>query len=74
MPLRWTFRKSKKIVPGLRATISRSGPSLSFGPRGAKVSISKRGVQTRASRSKKGCGLFVLPLLLLMVTIFISRV
>lgn len=35
----WRFRRSKKILPGVRANISKSGPSVTFGPRGMKATI-----------------------------------
>lgn len=50
------FRKSKKILPGVRINWSKSGPSLSVGPRGAKVSIGKRG--TYVSGGIPGTGLY----------------
>lgn len=40
----WRFRKSIKIAPGVRLNLSNLSPSLSVGPRGASVSIGKRGV------------------------------
>ncbi len=59
---KWRFRKSKKIAPGVRINLSRSGPSLSVGPKGAKVNISRKGTRTTVgipgtgiSRTKKGC-------------------
>lgn len=41
------FRKSKKIAPGIRFNISKSGFGLSAGPRGAKVSVNSKGRVTR---------------------------
>ena len=38
----WGFRKSIKIVPGVRLTASKRGASVSAGPRGAKVSMNTR--------------------------------
>ncbi len=43
------FRKSIKILPGVRVNIGLKGASLNVGPRGASVSISKQGVYTNAS-------------------------
>lgn len=40
------FRKSLKIAPGVRVNLSRSGPSLSVGGRGATANFSKRGTRT----------------------------
>ena len=39
------FRR-RKIGAGLGLDFSKSGPSLSFGPQGAKVTIGRRGVHT----------------------------
>ena len=36
------FRKSFKLAPGVRMTLSKRGASLSGGPRGAKVSVNTR--------------------------------
>lgn len=38
------FRKSFTLAPGIRMSLSGGGPGLSFGPRGASVSVGKRGV------------------------------
>lgn len=43
------FRKSFSLGNGLRLTLSKSGPSLSFGKRGARVGVSKRGIHTSFS-------------------------
>lgn len=40
------FRRSVKIAPGVRLNMSKSGPSLSVGGRGATVNFSKRGTRT----------------------------
>lgn len=42
------FRKSFKLAPGVRMNLSGSGISASFGPRGASVSVGKRGVYGNA--------------------------
>lgn len=42
------FRKSLKVAPGIRLTLSRGGGSVSAGPRGAKVAVNTR-KQRRAS-------------------------
>jgi hypothetical protein len=39
----WFFRKSKKIAPGLRVTLSKLGVGLSAGARGARVSANTQG-------------------------------
>lgn len=49
------FRKSIKIVPGVRLNLSKSGVSTSLGGRGATVNVSKRGV--RSTLSVPGTGL-----------------
>lgn len=41
-----SFRKSIKLGKNVRLNISKNGPSLSLGSKGAKVNISKRGVRT----------------------------
>lgn len=43
------FRKSIKILPGIRVNLGLNGASLSMGPRGASVSIGKREVYANAS-------------------------
>lgn len=37
------FRKSVKLLPGVRLNVGRRGVGVSVGPRGAKVSASKAG-------------------------------
>lgn len=54
MGLYW--RRSTKILPGVRINWSKSGPSISIGPRGAKVNIGKRG--TYVSGGIPGTGLY----------------
>ena len=54
MGLYW--RRSTKILPGVRINWSKSGPSISMGPRGAKVNIGKRG--TYVSGGIPGTGLY----------------
>lgn len=51
------FRRSVKIVPGVRLNVSKTGPSLSIGGRGATVNFSKRG--TRTTVGIPGTGLSV---------------
>jgi hypothetical protein len=36
------FRKSFKVAPGVRMTLSKRGASVSGGPRGAKLSVNTR--------------------------------
>jgi len=40
------FRKSIKLMPGVRVNISKSGPSVSIGGRGATVNIGRKGTRT----------------------------
>lgn len=54
MGLYW--RRSTKIFPGVRINWSKSGPSISMGPKGAKVNIGKRG--TYVSGGIPGTGLY----------------
>ena len=42
------FRKSMKLAPGFRLTLSKRGASVSGGPKGAKLSTNTRG-EKRAS-------------------------
>lgn len=45
----WGFRKSINIIPGVKLNLSRSGPSISLGPKGMKYNISNRGSRVRCS-------------------------
>ena len=54
MGLYW--RRSTKILPGVRINWSKSGPSISIGPKGAKVNVGKRG--TYVSGGIPGTGLY----------------
>lgn len=54
MGLYW--RKSTKILPGVRINWSKSGPSISVGSRGAKMNFGKRG--TYVSGGIPGTGLY----------------
>lgn len=54
MGLYW--RRSTKILPGVRINWSKSGPSVSVGPRGAKLNFGKRG--TYVSGGIPGTGLY----------------
>jgi Protein of unknown function (DUF4236) len=40
------FRKSVKIIPGVRLNLSKSGTSLSVGRRGFTTNLSKKGAKT----------------------------
>ena len=48
------FRKSVKILPGVRVNLGLKGASLNVGPRGASVSIGKQGVYTNTSIPRTG--------------------
>ena len=54
MGLYW--RRSTKILPGVRINWSKNGPSISMGSKGAKVNIGKRG--TYVSGGILGTGLY----------------
>ena len=47
------FRKSFKLAPGVRMTVSKRGASVSGGPKGAKLSVNTRR-EKRASFSWLG--------------------
>lgn len=49
------FKKSIKIMPGVKINIGKTGVSTSIGPRGAKINIGKRG--TRATVGVPGTGI-----------------
>ena len=50
------FQKRKKLLPGVTLNIGKRGPSsLSFGRRGARVAVGKRG--TQATLTLLGTGL-----------------
>ena len=50
------FFRRKKILPGITLNLSRSGPSLSFGPCGAKYTVGSKG--RRTTFGIPGTGLF----------------
>jgi hypothetical protein len=54
MPLR--FYRRKRVLPGVRLNMRWSGPSFTFGLRGAHVTIGKHGV--RRTIGIPGSGLF----------------
>ena len=39
----WSFRKSLRLLPGIRINLSKSGPRLSVGVPGARASINMQG-------------------------------
>jgi hypothetical protein len=53
----WQFRKSKKILPGVRLTASKRGLSVSGGIGGARRSVSSTGRATTTVRIP-GTGVF----------------
>jgi len=40
----WRFRKSVKVLPGVRVNLPTRGVSATLGPRGATVSVDAQGV------------------------------
>src|ERR1700681_1362206 len=40
------FRRTLKILPGIRMNVGKTGVSWSFGRRGAHLTVGKRGVRT----------------------------
>ncbi len=42
------FQKRLRILPGLRANLSKSGVSASLGPRGTNLNVGPSGVSTNA--------------------------
>ena len=46
----WSFRKSLRVVPGVRINLSKRGPSLSVGLPGIRASVNARG-QARLNAS-----------------------
>ncbi len=43
----WRYQRRKQLLPGVRLNIGKRGPSsLSFGRRGARVSVGRSGTQT----------------------------
>lgn len=61
----FTFRRSKKITPGLRANLSKGGVSLSTTGKRGGLTVGRRGVRARVSlpggltyrKRLSGCGL-----------------
>ncbi|UTC28868.1 hypothetical protein MARCHEWKA_03560 [Brevundimonas phage vB_BpoS-Marchewka] len=43
------FRKSFRILPGLKFNLSKTGVSTSIGPRGFTTNVGRRGVRTTFS-------------------------
>lgn len=43
------FRKSFRILPGVKFNLSKTGVSASFGPRGLTTNVGRRGVRTTFS-------------------------
>ena len=50
----FSFRKSIRIMPGVRLNLSKSGPSISIGGRGAGVNVGRKGVRTTVSAPGTG--------------------
>jgi hypothetical protein len=45
----WRFRRRKKLFPGVTLNVGKRSGSLSFGPRGSKVNVGRRGVTATAT-------------------------
>lgn len=56
IPMGWRLFRRIRIAPGIRINLSRSGPSLSVGPRGFQKTIGRKGVRTTVGRP--GTGIF----------------
>ena len=52
--LKFRLSKSKKILPGVTVNVSTNGASVSIGPRGAKLKLSKKGVDASVRIPKLG--------------------
>lgn len=52
----WRFRKSIKILPGLRLNVSNKGVGISFGGKGFRTSINSKG-EVHTTTSIPGTGL-----------------
>ncbi|MBE9194578.1 DUF4236 domain-containing protein [Synechocystis sp. LEGE 06083] len=52
--MRFRFRKSIKIAPGIRLNLDKSGTSLSIEGRGSTANISERGVRGTYSIPGRG--------------------
>ena len=42
----WRIYRRMQVLPGVRVNLSKSGPSISVGPRGAVTTFSRRGKRT----------------------------
>lgn len=42
----WNFRRSFRLLPGIRLNVGKSGTSVSFGMRGLRTTVGKRGTRT----------------------------
>jgi hypothetical protein len=40
----WRFQRRRKLLPGVNLNLGKRGPGVSIGPRGAKLSASRRGL------------------------------
>ena len=50
----FSFRRSKKIAPGVRLNLGKRGASVSMGNRGGGINIGRKGVSTRIGTPVKG--------------------
>jgi hypothetical protein len=75
----WRFYRRKKILPGVSINWSRSGPSISIGPRGARFTIGPRGARETVGVPGTGisytaAGLRLLAVLIIVATIAIAAI
>ena len=40
----WRFRRRTKLFPGVDLNLGKRGPSVSAGPRGARLNVGRRGL------------------------------
>lgn len=52
--MKFHLSKSKKILPGVTVNVSTVGPSVSIGPRAAKLKLSSKGIDASVRIPKLG--------------------
>lgn len=55
----WRYRKTVRVAPGVRVNVAKTGPSLSIGPRGASVNVSRGGLRLTLALLGTGLGYVV---------------
>ncbi len=55
--MNWGFRKSKKLLPGIRVSVGKKGGSIRVGPKNVGLTVGTKG--TRLTGSVPGTGLSV---------------